>query len=158
MQILGQSLLLGLLSATVVDGQTATELFQQALALENEGCTLRFPSGQVNPSGHRRMQLGLGGLTSETCDIASLQARDRDIRRKYAQGFMAAERQYYAEKSVPRREVERNDASTEDAAEPQSARGINARDTDDEFDVDHYHQLEQCWQASTIKRRPQKAW
>ena len=57
MQILGLSLLLGLLFATVADGQTATELYQQALALENEGCTLRFPSGQVNPSNRRKLFL-----------------------------------------------------------------------------------------------------
>jgi hypothetical protein len=73
--------LLLLLVATLrpVSGQTALELFQEALALEGEGCTLNFPNGPVNPNGHRRMQLGLGGLTSDSCDITSLQDRAAEV-------------------------------------------------------------------------------
>ena len=56
--------------------QTALELFQQALALENEGCSMNYPRTEVNPNGHRRqLQLGLGQLTSAACDLTTLQDR-----------------------------------------------------------------------------------
>lgn len=50
------------------------ELFQSARALENEGCTITYPRGQVHGGGHRRhLQLGLGSLTSQTCSLATVQ-------------------------------------------------------------------------------------
>ena len=60
--------------------QTALDLFQQALALENSGCSMNYGRSAVNPNGHRRrLQLGLGQLTSAACDIATLQDRAAEV-------------------------------------------------------------------------------
>eukprot|EP01046_Picozoa_sp_COSAG06_P004212 COSAG06_NODE_174_length_21223_cov_8.836158_13_plen_701_part_00 len=57
------------------------ELFQEALALDGEGCTLHFPPGSVHRSGHRRLQLGLGDMfgSDGTCDLSSLQSRAAEV-------------------------------------------------------------------------------
>ena len=59
--------------------ESALSLFQQALSLEREGCELHYPSSQVNGGGHRRMQMGLGELTSATCDLKSVQDRAAEV-------------------------------------------------------------------------------
>lgn len=59
--------------------QTVLDLFQQAHALENEGCTITYPRGQVQGGGHRRLQLGLGGLVSQSCSLATVQNRAAEV-------------------------------------------------------------------------------
>jgi len=66
-----QALLLALLPAAAA--QTADELLRSARDLARAGCTMKLPKGEVNHGGHRRMQLGLGGLSSSTCELATLQ-------------------------------------------------------------------------------------
>ena len=65
------ALLLALLPAAAA--QTADELLRSARDLARAGCTMKLPKGEVNHGGHRRMQLGLGGLSSSTCELATLQ-------------------------------------------------------------------------------------